>query len=73
MSEQARRTLALLAAGHQLVRAPTGWRCVCGAAFERVSADTVGELLEADWVEREGAADVVYAITEAGRKALTEP
>lgn len=74
MTPACRRCLFLLTTGHQLLRGPTGWRCVAGAAFERVRADTVGELLEADWVERAvGDASPVYDIADAGRQALAEP
>lgn len=70
MTEQARRVLFLLTTGHQLVRGPTGWRCVCGAAFERVSPETAAELLRSPWVIAHGLDGIVLDITEAGRAEL---
>lgn len=69
MSPATHRVLTLLAGAwaEYLVRGPTGWRVVSGAAFERVKAETAEELLEAGWIEGDG---VVYRITAAGRIAL---
>lgn len=65
-----RYVLRRLVQGARLARKDGGWEMTERAWVERVNPLTVLRLLDAGYVEREGA---TYLITDAGRKALEEP